>query len=148
MTYPVTALTTPSRYAERATYDKSVAHALLDEAYVCHVGFVVDGAPRILPTLFVRDGETVYLHGSTAATPWLAARRTDGGLPIVFTATIVDALVLGRAQMHHSANYRSLVAHGVARLVTDEATKRAAMAALIDKVGRTLLGLGADDPAT
>src|SRR6185369_9531152 len=132
-----------------------------DEAYVCHVGFVVDGAPRVLPTLYVRDGDRVYLHGSTAATPWLmarragqaaaeaaqphgstaatpwpAARRADGdGLPIVFTVTVIDALVLGRAQMHHSANYRSLVAHGVARLVTDEATKRAAMSALIDKVG-------------
>src|SRR5215470_11142308 len=75
MTYPVTALTTPSRYPERATYEKPVAHALLDEAYVCHIGFVVDGAPRVLPTLYVRDGDRVYLHGSTAATPWLMARR-------------------------------------------------------------------------
>src|ERR1044071_8995441 len=133
MTYAATTLTTPSRYADRATYEKSVAHALLDEAYVCHIGFVVDGAPRVLPTLFVRDGDRVYLHGSTAATPWLAARRADDGLPIVFAVTVVDALVLGRAQMHHSANYRSLVAHGSARLITDEPTKRAAMSALIDK---------------
>ncbi len=137
MTYPVSELTTPSRYPERATYEHDAAHDVLDSAFVCHVGFVVDGAPRVLPTLFVRVGETVYLHGSTAATPWLAARR-DGGLPIVVETTLTDALILARSQFHHSANYRSVVAHGTGRLVTDEAEKRAAMAALVDKVGDVL----------
>lgn len=137
MTYPQTALTTPHRYPERATYDRSDAHQMLDEAYVCHLGFVVDGAPRILPTLFVRVGETVYLHGSTAATPLLAARG-PAGLPVTVAVTVVDGLVLARSQFHHSANYRSLVAHGTARLVTDVATKRAAMEALVDKVGLVL----------
>jgi len=135
--YPASALTTPSRYPERATYERAAAHEVLDGAYVCHLGFVVDGAPRVLPTLFVRVGETVYLHGSTAATPWLAARQ-DGGLPVAVEVTEIDALVLARSQFHHSANYRSVVAHGVARLVTDEPTKRAAMSALVDKVGATL----------
>jgi RimJ/RimL family protein N-acetyltransferase/nitroimidazol reductase NimA-like FMN-containing flavoprotein (pyridoxamine 5'-phosphate oxidase superfamily) len=137
MTYPVSELTTPSRYPQRATYEREAAHDVLDSAFVCHVGFVLDGAPRVLPTLFVRVGETVYLHGSTAATPWLAARR-DGGLPIVVETTLTDALVLARSQFHHSANYRSVVAHGTGRLVTDEAAKRAAMAALVDKVGSIL----------
>jgi uncharacterized protein len=137
MTYPVSDLTTPSRYPERATYERDAAHDVLDSAFVCHVGFVVDGAPRVLPTLFVRLGETVYLHGSTAATPWLTARR-DGGLPIVVEATITDALVLARSQFHHSANYRSLVAHGTGRLVSDEAEKALAMAALVDKAGTVL----------
>jgi RimJ/RimL family protein N-acetyltransferase/nitroimidazol reductase NimA-like FMN-containing flavoprotein (pyridoxamine 5'-phosphate oxidase superfamily) len=144
MTYPVSELTTPSRYPERATYERDVAHDVLDSAFVCHVGFVVDGAPRVLPTLFVRVGETIYLHGSTAATPWLAARR-NGGLPIVVETTLTDALVLARSQFHHSANYRSVVAHGTGRLVTDEAEKRTAMAALVDKVGSVLAaGMSAD----
>jgi len=144
--YPASARTTPSRYPERATYERSAAHEVLDSAYVCHVGFVVDGAPRVLPTLFVRVGETIYLHGSTAATPWLAARR-DGGLPIVVAVTEIDALVLARSQFHHSANYRSVVAHGVGRLVTDEATKRVAMTALVDKVGAVLAGSGLAGPS-
>src|SRR5215831_13983537 len=102
MTYPQTALTTPRRYPERATYDRDAAHQLLDETYVCHLGFVVDGAPRILPTLFVRVGETVYLHGSTAATPLLAARG-PAGLPVTVAVTVVDGVVLARSQFHHSA---------------------------------------------
>jgi uncharacterized protein len=134
MTYPVSELTTPSRYPERATYEREAAHDVLDSAFVCHVGFVVDAVPRVLPTLFVRVGETVYLHGSTAATPWLAVRR-DAGLPIVVEVTITDALILARSQFHHSANYRSVVAHGLGRLVADEAEKRVAMTALVDKVG-------------
>jgi uncharacterized protein len=146
MTYPVSELTTPSRHPERATYERDAAHDVLDSAFVCHVGFVVDGAPRVLPTLFVRVGETVYLHGSTAATPWLAARR-DGGLPIVVETTLTDALVLARSQFHHSANYRSVVAHGIGRLVTDEADKRVAMAALVDKVGSVLAAGTPADPA-
>jgi uncharacterized protein len=137
MTYPVSELTTPSRYPERATYEHDAAHDVLDSTFVCHVGFVVDGTPRVLPTLFVRVGETVYVHGSTAATPWLAARR-DGGLPIVVETTLTDALVLARSQFHHSANYRSVVVHGTGRLVTDEAEKRMAMAALVDKVSTVL----------
>jgi RimJ/RimL family protein N-acetyltransferase/nitroimidazol reductase NimA-like FMN-containing flavoprotein (pyridoxamine 5'-phosphate oxidase superfamily) len=142
MTYPVSELTTPSRYPERATYEPAAVHNVLDSAFVCHVGFVVDGAPRVLPTLFVRVGETVYLHGSTAATPWLAA-RSGGGLPIVVETTLTDGLVLARSQFHHSANYRSVVAHGVGRLVTDEAEKRAAMTALVDKVGSVVADGGA-----
>lgn len=146
MTYPVSPLTTPSRYPERATYDKAGAHELLDSQYVCHVAFAVDGVPKVLPTLFVRVGDKIFLHGSTGATAWLAARGE--GLPAVVAVTSVDALVLARSQFHHSANYRSLIAHGTARLVTDEPTKHAAMTALVDKVGFALAGLpsGADVP--
>lgn len=146
MTYPQTALTTPRRYPERASYDRQVAHELLDEAYLCHLGFVVDGAPRILPTLFVRVGDTLYLHGSTASTPLLAA-RVHQGLPVSVAVTVVDGLVLARSQFNHSANYRSLVAHGTARLVTDQQAKLAAMEALVDKVGHVLAGRGGPVPA-
>ena len=86
MTYPQTARTIPSRYPERASYDRDVAHELLDEAYVCHLGFVVDGAPRVLPTLFVRVDDTLYIHGSTAARWPLEARYGDG-LPVCVTVT-------------------------------------------------------------
>lgn len=139
--YPVSPLTTPTRYRERATYDRAAVHEALDASYLCHLGFVVDGAPRVLPTLFVRVGDTLYLHGSTASTPLLTTRR-EGGLPIVVEVTHVDGLVLARSQFHHSANYRSVVAHGVARLVTDEATKRTVLAALVDKISAIL----ADSP--
>jgi RimJ/RimL family protein N-acetyltransferase/nitroimidazol reductase NimA-like FMN-containing flavoprotein (pyridoxamine 5'-phosphate oxidase superfamily) len=133
-TYSASELTTPSRYPERASYEREAIHDLLDSQMMCHVGFVVDGAPRVLPTLLVRVGDTIYLHGSTAAT-WLLKARHDGGLPVVVSVAAIDALVLARSQPHHSVNYRSVVAHGVAKLVTDVEAKRAAMAALVDKVG-------------
>jgi nitroimidazol reductase NimA-like FMN-containing flavoprotein (pyridoxamine 5'-phosphate oxidase superfamily) len=87
----------------------------------------------VLPTLFVRIDDRLYLHGSTGSRPLLAAR--DGGLPVCVAVTLLDGLVLARSQFHHSANYRSVVAHGLAHLVTDEATRRRAFRALVDKVG-------------
>jgi uncharacterized protein len=134
MTYPATPLTTPSRHRERATYDRDAVHELLDSQMMCHVAFVVDGQPRMLPTLVVRVGETIYLHGSTAAT-WLLKARREESLPIVVSVAAMDALVLARSQPHHSVNYRSVVVHGEAELVTAPEAKQAAMAALIDKVG-------------
>jgi nitroimidazol reductase NimA-like FMN-containing flavoprotein (pyridoxamine 5'-phosphate oxidase superfamily) len=116
-------------------YERATAHAILDEAWHCHLGFVVDGEPRVLPTLHVRVDDTVYVHGSTGSRPLLAA-RTPEGLPICLTATLLDGLVYGRSHFHHSANYRSVVAHGIARLVTDEEEKRRVLAALVDKTGR------------
>jgi nitroimidazol reductase NimA-like FMN-containing flavoprotein (pyridoxamine 5'-phosphate oxidase superfamily)/RimJ/RimL family protein N-acetyltransferase len=131
-TYLKTARTTPKRLGERASYDAGLVHAVLDEAYVCHLGFVVDGEPRVLPTLHARVGNTLYLHGSTGSRPLLAAR--EHGLPICVTVTLIDGLVLARSQFHHSVNYRSVVAHGTARLVTDTGERAAAFAALVDKV--------------
>ncbi|MFD0973870.1 bifunctional pyridoxamine 5'-phosphate oxidase family protein/GNAT family N-acetyltransferase [Plantactinospora endophytica] len=116
-------------------YRRDAAHDLLDEAYHCHLGFTVDGEPRILPTLHVRIGDTLYLHGSTGSRPLLAARG-DAGLPVCVAVTQLDGLVYGRSQFHHSANYRSLVAHGSAHLVADEAEKRTVLTALVEKVGR------------
>lgn len=132
--YAQTARTTARRDRGRITYDRAAAHAVLDEAYHCVLTFTVDGAPRALPTLHVRVGDTLYLHGSTGSRPLLAARSADG-LPVCVAVTLLDGLVYGRSQFHHSANYRSVVAHGVARLVDDEAQKRSAMGALVDKVG-------------
>jgi uncharacterized protein len=134
-----TARTTATRSRGRMSYERATAHAILDEAYHCHLGFTaVDpdtGAaePRVLPTLHVRVGDMLYLHGSTGSRPLLAARSAEG-LPVCVTVTHLDGLVLGRSQFHHSANYRSAIAHGRATLVTDENEKRRAMTALVDKV--------------
>src|SRR4051812_38955333 len=114
-------------------YEREAAHAILDEAYDCSVAFVVDGEPRVLPTLHVRVGDTLYLHGSSGARLGLTAR--DEGVRVCVSVTLLDALVYGRAQFHHSANYRSVVAHGTARQVADPDEKLAAMRALVDKVG-------------
>jgi nitroimidazol reductase NimA-like FMN-containing flavoprotein (pyridoxamine 5'-phosphate oxidase superfamily)/RimJ/RimL family protein N-acetyltransferase len=129
--YPVTARTTPHRLAERVGYDRAVAHAILDEAYVCHLGFTAPDGPRVLPTLFARIGETLYVHGSTGSGPILALRQ---GGPVCVTVTLLDGLVLARSQFHHSANYRSVVAYGTATVVRDETERRRAMDALVDKV--------------
>jgi nitroimidazol reductase NimA-like FMN-containing flavoprotein (pyridoxamine 5'-phosphate oxidase superfamily) len=130
--YLQTARTTPTRLRERATYDTDVVHAILDEAYVCHLSFVVDGQPRILPTLHVRIDDTLYVHGSTGSRPMLGARRD--ALPVCVAVTIIDGLVLARSQFHHSANYRSVVAHGDAYPVLDPAEKQRVLAALVDKI--------------
>ncbi|WFE49696.1 bifunctional pyridoxamine 5'-phosphate oxidase family protein/GNAT family N-acetyltransferase [Micromonospora sp. WMMD1155] len=131
--YPPTARTTPHRSRDRMSYDEAAAHAVLDEAYDCALGFTVDGRPRVLPTLHVRIGDTLYLHGSTGSRPLLAAR--GDGLPVCVAVTLLDGLVYARSQFHHSANYRSVVAHGTARLVTDEREKLAMLTALVEKVG-------------
>ena len=129
--YPPTGRTTATRGRDRMRYERSVAHAILDEAYDCAVGIVVDGAPRVLPTLHVRVGDRLYLHGSTGGRLGLAAR--GDGVPVCVTVTLLDGLVYGRSQFHHSANYRSVVALGRARLVTGDAEKRTALTAMVDK---------------
>lgn len=132
--YEPTARTVPSRSRDRARYDRETVHSILDQAYVCHLGFIRDGAPVVLPTLFGRVGEALYLHGSTGSRPLLAAGKADPGLPVCVTVTHVDGLVLARSAFHHSLNYRSVVVHGTAYQVTDEAERRLALDALVDQV--------------
>lgn len=132
--YPKTERTTPSRYRERMSYDRATAHAILDEAYHCVLSYTVDGEPRALPMMYVRVGETLYVHGSTGGTKMLAARDSVG-LPVCVTVALLDGLIYARSQFHHSANYRSVIAHGHAHLVTDEREKWEALTALVDKLG-------------
>ncbi|WP_430783836.1 bifunctional pyridoxamine 5'-phosphate oxidase family protein/GNAT family N-acetyltransferase [Actinoplanes sp. G11-F43] len=132
--YPPTPRTTATRYRKRMSYDREAAHAILDEAYDCAVGFVVDGEPRVLPDLHVRVDDTLYLHGSTGSRLGLTAR--GDGVPVCVTVTLLDGLVYARSQFSHSANYRSVVALGTARPVTDEAEKLRVLLALADKIGR------------
>ncbi|MEV0244631.1 pyridoxamine 5'-phosphate oxidase family protein [Streptomyces sp. NPDC050674] len=132
--YTPTDRTVPTRSPDRASYDKELVHAILDEAYVCHLGFVRDGAPVVLPTLYARVGERLYVHGSTGSRPLRAAGQADPGLAVCLTVTHVDGLVLARSAFHHSINYRSVVVHGVAHDVTDPEEKRQALDALVDHV--------------
>lgn len=130
--YPPTARTTPTRYRERARYDRETVHQILDASLICHLGYVSAGRPVVLPTTHARLGETLYLHGSTGSGPLLAARAAPSGLPVCVTVTLVDGLVLARAAMHHSVNFRSVVVLGDARVVDDVAEKLRALAGLLD----------------
>ncbi|MFF4863028.1 pyridoxamine 5'-phosphate oxidase family protein [Streptomyces sp. NPDC001231] len=132
--YAPTERTVPTRSADRASHDRELVHAILDEGYVCHLGFVRDGAPVVLPTLYARVGERLYVHGSTGSRPLRMAGKADPGLPVCLTVTHVDGLVLARSAFHHSINYRSVVVHGTAHQVTDPEEKRLALDALVDHV--------------
>ncbi|GAA3171106.1 MULTISPECIES: pyridoxamine 5'-phosphate oxidase family protein [Streptomyces] len=132
--YVPTERTVPTRSADRAAYDRETVHAILDEGYVCHLGFVRDGAPVVLPTLYGRVGDRLYLHGSTGSRPLRAAGQPDPGLAVCVTVTHVDGLVLAKSAFHHSINYRSVVVHGTAHQVTDPQEKAAALDALVDHV--------------
>ncbi|GAA3726349.1 pyridoxamine 5'-phosphate oxidase family protein [Streptomyces tremellae] len=136
--YRASGRTVPTRARERARYDRELVHRVLDTSYLCHLGFVRDGAPVVLPTLYGRIGERLYVHGSTGSRPLRAAGGPrDGagrGLPVCLTVTQVDGLVLARSAFHHSLNYHSVVVHGVARQVTDEAERRTALDAIVDHI--------------
>ncbi|MGW7369625.1 pyridoxamine 5'-phosphate oxidase family protein [Streptomyces sp. NPDC054841] len=135
--YRTTERTVPTRARERASYDRELVHSILDEAYVCHLGFVRDGAPVVLPTLYGRVGDTLYVHGSTGSRPLRMAGQadqSDNGLEVCLTVTHVDGLVLARSAFHHSINYRSVVVLGTAHQVTDPQEKRTALDALVDHV--------------
>ncbi|OKK03237.1 hypothetical protein AMK26_16980 [Streptomyces sp. CB03234] len=134
VTYRPTDRTVPTRSRDRASYDRELVHAILDEAYVCHLGFVRDGAPVVLPTLYGRVGERLYVHGSSGSRPLRMAGQADPGLAVCLTVTHVDGLVLARSAFHHSINYRSVVVHGIAHQVTDPDEKRTALDALVDHV--------------
>ncbi|MFD8258949.1 pyridoxamine 5'-phosphate oxidase family protein [Streptomyces griseoluteus] len=132
--YAPTDRTVPTRAPQRASYDREAVHAILDEGYLCHLGFVRDGAPVVLPTLYGRVGERLYVHGSTGSRPLRMTGAADPGLPVCLTVTHVDGLVLARSAFHHSINYRSVVVHGVAYEVTDPEERRIALDAVVDQV--------------
>ncbi|AYE95653.1 pyridoxamine 5'-phosphate oxidase family protein [Mycobacterium paragordonae] len=130
--YHPTPRTTPTRYRDRARYDRETVHRILDESLICHLAYVKDGLPVVLPTIHTRIGETLYIHGSSGSGPMLAARLA--GMPVCVTVTLVDGLVLARAAMHHSMNYRSVVAVGAARIVEDPDEKAQALHAVLNHI--------------
>jgi uncharacterized protein len=123
-TFTPTARTQVKRLPKRGAYDRETVFKILDEAFVCHVGFVVDGQPYVIPTNYGRAGETLYLHGSAASR---MLRTLSEGIPVCVTATLIDGLVLARSAFHHSVNYRSVVVLGTAQLVEDPAEKMEAL---------------------
>lgn len=125
--------TTLKRLPKRGTYDRETIHAILDEALICHVGFVVDGAPYVIPTIHWREDHTLYFHGSVASRMLRSLRE---GVDACVTVTLLDGLVLARSTFHHSMNYRSVVVFGKAREVTDREEKLRALGALVEHVVR------------
>src|SRR5712675_806017 len=108
------------READRAVYDREAAYRILDEAFLCHVGFVADGQPFVIPTSFGRKGDSLYIHGSAASR---MLRQMKDGVPVCVTVTLLDGLVLARSIFNHSMNYRSVVILGKAMPVEDPAEK-------------------------
>jgi nitroimidazol reductase NimA-like FMN-containing flavoprotein (pyridoxamine 5'-phosphate oxidase superfamily) len=125
-----TARTKLRRKPSRGSHERETIEAILDQALVSHLGFVDDGLPVVIPTLHVRVGSHVYLHGSAAS----RALRESKGAEVCLTATLVDGLVLARAVMHHSANYRSAMLFGAGEWIEDGAEKLAALEALVEKL--------------
>ena len=111
---------TVRRIAERGRTDRAELYAVLDAGLVGHLGVVLGGAPVVLPTGYGRDGDTLYLHGSTGAA---TLRAAAAGAPVCFTVTHLDGVVYARSAMHHSMNYRCAVVHGAVRVVTDPAAR-------------------------
>src|ERR1700712_4565747 len=104
------------RLPDRASYDPEAVHQILDAGFLAHVGFCNDGQPFVIPTLYGRAADTLYLHGSAASR---MMRELGRGVPACVTVTLIDGLVLARSAFHHSMNYRSVVAFGTARLIDD-----------------------------
>ena len=118
------------RHTDRGTNDRTTAYEVIDEAYIAHVGFVVDGEPRVLPMTYGRDGDVLYLHGAVGN----AMLRASAGTEVCVTITLLDGLVLARSAFHHSMNYRSVVLLGEARKVDDDEEKRHAFDVIVDHV--------------
>ena len=128
---PPTEKTRVRRLPKRGNYDRETRNAILDEAFVCHVGFAVDGHPFVIPTGFARVGDHLYIHGSSASR---MLRAISEGIDVCVTITLVDGLVLARSAFHHSINYRSVVILGKAELVDDPAEKYKAMEAFTEHI--------------
>jgi nitroimidazol reductase NimA-like FMN-containing flavoprotein (pyridoxamine 5'-phosphate oxidase superfamily) len=130
-TFPKTPRTTVRRLPKRAVYEQAEVYSILDQGFICHVGFVVDGQPYVIPTGYARAGDTLYIHGSAASR---MLRTAGGGVEVCVTVTLVDGFVLARSVFHHSMNYRSVVVLGQARLVTDDEEKRTALRAFTNHI--------------
>jgi uncharacterized protein len=117
------------RRSDRADYDKAAVYAVLDEGLVAHVGFMADDRPFVIPMAYGRIGNRLYLHGAKAAR---FAKTMADGIPICVTVTLIDGIVVGRSAFHCSMNYRSVVAHGSAKLVENQHEATSALAAVTD----------------
>jgi len=133
MTFPQTDRTKLKRLPKRGHFDRETVYAILDEGFICHVGFMVEGQPFVIPTGYARSGDKLYIHGSQASR---MLRTLAEGINACVTVTILDGLVLARSAFHHSMNYRSVLVLGRATLVEDRAEKLAALLALSEQIVR------------
>src|SRR5215212_7369451 len=129
--FPTTARTTLRRLPKRGSFERETVYGILDEGFVCHVGFVVDGQPFVIPTAYGREGDVLYIHGARASR---MQKALAAGADVCVTVTLVDGLVLARSAFHHSINYRSVVVFGRARAVESEEEKSAALEAFTEHV--------------
>jgi len=120
------------RHSERGSFDRETVNAILDAALLCHVGYVLDGAPLVTPTLFWRDGERVFWHGSATS----RALRTQAECKVCLTVSLLDGIVLSRSAFNHSVNYRSVMLFGTARSVDDSGEKLLALEKLMERIAR------------
>ena len=127
----LTPRTTLGRHPERGTHEREIVNQILDEGFVCHVGFVSDGQPYVIPTGYARVGDTLYIHGSAASR---MIRNLEKGIQMCVTVTLLDGLVLARAAFSHSMNYRSVVVLGKACLVEDPEEKMTALQAITEHI--------------
>jgi uncharacterized protein len=132
-TLPITPRTQVKRRAQRGNYDRPVIHQILDEGLICHVGFVVEGQPFVIPTAYGRIEDQIYIHGSPMSR---MLRSLQQGIEVCITVTLLDGLVLARSAFHHSMNYRSVVIFGTARLVETPAEKMDALKAFTEHIIR------------
>lgn len=119
------------RIPKRGSFDRETIYSILDEAFICHVGFVSEGQPYVIPTGFARVGDHLFVHGSSASR---MLRTVANGIDICVTVTLIDGLVLARSAFHHSMNYRSVVILGKAELVTNDVEKLRALEALSEHI--------------
>lgn len=119
------------RLPKRAAYDTATTHAIFDAAFLAHVGFVLDGQPFVIPTLYGRKDDTLYFHGSPASR---MLRESSTGIPMCVSVTLVESLVLARSAFHHSMNYRSVVAFGKAHLIQGVEPKKRALRVISEQV--------------
>lgn len=121
------------RKPDRGSYDGELIYGILDQAFVCHVGFVVDGMPFVVPTNYVRVGDKLYLHGSPASR---LMKTLSSGAPFCLSVTLLDGIVFSPTAMGHSVNYRSVVVIGKAEIITDASAKMQAMRDFVEYVIR------------
>ncbi|MDT5271054.1 MAG: uncharacterized protein QOH49_3240 [Acidobacteriota bacterium] len=126
-----TARTTLKRLPKRGSFERETVYGILDEGFVCHVGFVVEGQPVVIPTAYGRVGDVLYIHGARASR---MQKALAAGADVCITVTLVDGLVLARSAFHHSMNYRSVVVFGRAHVVESEEEKNAALEAFTEHV--------------
>src|SRR6185369_13050874 len=119
------------RLPKRGAFDRDTVYSILDEAFICHIGFTADEQPYVIPTSFGRVDDVLYIHGSSASR---MLRTLSKEINMCFTATLIDALVLARSAFHHSINYRSVVVLGNATLVTDDDEKNNALEAITNHI--------------